>query len=400
MAVTLIDSINRFRKDQLARVKDTAQSLLRLNEVSSHNVSIVLTNDQEISRFNKRYRNLAGPTNVLSFPFESGQDLDGLGIADHSDYELGDIIISVETAEKEARKYNQSLYHRLSWLMTHGLLHLLGYDHERSESDAAGMSDLEEQIIDELQNQRRGIMTHLAINVDHVATIRQARGITEPDPVTAAAICELAGAKGIVVHLREDRRHIQDRDVKLLRETVQTKLNLEMGAAKEIISFALDLRPDMVTLVPEKRQELTTEGGLDVVSQKKKIARTIEKMTKAGIPVSLFIDPDLKQVKTACDIGATYVELHTGTYADAPDPVSQQAEFALIEAAAEEAWQLGLHVNAGHGLNYVNTAPIAALDTIEELSIGHAIISRAVFSGLEKAVRDMDKIIRNANALL
>lgn len=400
MAVTLIDNINRFRPDQLSRLTAAAQSLLRLNEVSSHNVNIVLTCDQEISRFNEKYRGRSGPTNVLSFPFETDQGLDQLGDTDHSDYELGDIIISVERAENEARRYRQSLYQRLSWLMTHGILHLLGYDHERSDSDAVAMYDLEEQLIDEIQNQRRRTMTHLAINVDHVATIRQARGITEPDPVTAAAICELAGAKGIVVHLREDRRHIQDRDVKLLRETVQTKLNLEMGAAKEIIKFALDLRPDMVTLVPEKRQELTTEGGLDVITQKKKIARTIERMTKAGIPVSLFIDPDLKQVKTAYDVGATYVELHTGTYADAPDPVSQQAEFALIEAAAEEAWQLGLHVNAGHGLNYVNTSPIAALDTIEELSIGHAIISRAVFSGLERAVRDMEKIIRNATSRL
>ncbi|MEE4166453.1 MAG: pyridoxine 5'-phosphate synthase [Desulfocapsaceae bacterium] len=400
MAVTLIDSINRFMPRQQLRLEKTVQSLLNFTNVSSYNVNIVLTSDQEISHFNERYRKLAAPTNVLSFPFETAQELELTPGTDLSYSELGDIIISVETAENEARQYGQSLYHRLCWLMTHGILHLLGYDHERSEADAAEMSELEEQFIHELQSQRRGMMTHLAINVDHVATIRQARGITEPDPVTAAAICELAGAKGIVVHLREDRRHIQDRDVRLLRETVQTKLNLEMGAAKEIIKFALDLHPDMVTLVPEKRQELTTEGGLDVISQQKKIARTIEKMSKAGIPVSLFIDPDLKQVKTAYDIGATYVELHTGTYADAPDPVSQQNEFTLIEEAAEEAWQLGLHVNAGHGLNYVNTAPIAALDTIEELSIGHAIISRAVFSGLDRAVRDMEKIISNAASLL
>ena len=240
-------------------------------------------------------------------------------------------------------------------------------------------------------------MPHLAVNVDHVATIREARGITEPDPVTAAAICELAGAKGIVVHLREDRRHIQDRDVKILRETVQTKLNLEMGATKSIIAIALDLKPDMVTFVPEKRQELTTEGGLDVIANRKKIAKAIEKMTQAEIPVSLFIDPDSEQIKTAHEIGATFVELHTGRYADAENEIIMQQEFDLIEASAEEAFQLGLRVNAGHGLNYQNTAPVAAIDTIEELSIGHAIISRSVFTGLDQAVREMHEIIMGAS---
>ena len=238
-------------------------------------------------------------------------------------------------------------------------------------------------------------MPHLAVNVDHVATIRQARGIDEPDPVAAAAICELAGAKGIVVHLREDRRHIQDRDVRILRETVKTRLNLEMGAAKEIINFALEIKPDMVTLVPEKRQELTTEGGLDVVSQKKKLAKTIAKMDKASIPVSLFIDPDSSQIKAAREIGATFVELHTGRYADAKDEALQFEEFEMIRTSAEEAHLLGLRVNAGHGLNYVNASAIAMLDPIEELSIGHAIISRAVFSGLDLAVRDMCAIVEN-----
>ena len=200
------------------------------------------------------------------------------------------------------------------------------------------------------------------------------------------------------MHLREDRRHIQDRDVRiLLRETVQTKLNLEMGATKSIITIALAVKPDMVTFVPEKRQELTTEGGLDVVSNKKKIAQAIDKMTKASIPVSLFIDPDPEQIKTACDIGATFIELHTGRYADAENDIIRQQEFDLIEEAAEEAFQMGLRVNAGHGLNYINTAPIAAIDTIEELSIGHAIISRSVFTGLDQAVREMQEIITGAS---
>ncbi len=242
-------------------------------------------------------------------------------------------------------------------------------------------------------------MTKLAINVDHVATIRQARGITEPDPVSAAAICELAGASGIVVHLREDRRHIQDRDVYLLRETVKTKLNLEMGANKDIIKIALDIKPDLVTLVPEKRQELTTEGGLDVVSQKKKIAKVIEKMAKDSIPVSIFLDPNVKQLAAAKEVGATFVELHTGRYCDALEESIQEHEFRLLSVAAEEASGLGLRVCAGHGLNYQNTAPIAALNTVEELSIGHAVIAKAVFSGLDQAVRLNSKLVGEPDSI-
>lgn len=241
-------------------------------------------------------------------------------------------------------------------------------------------------------------MTHLAINVDHIATIRQARGITEPDPVAAAAICEFAGAAGIVVHLREDRRHIQDRDVFLLRQTIKTKLNLEMGANKEIVKIALEVKPDMVTLVPEKREELTTEGGLDVAGQKKKLAKVIEKFNNANIPVSLFIDPVSKHINAANDIGATFVEIHTGAYCDALSERERNNEYEQILAAAEEASKLGLRVNAGHGLDYYTTAPIAAIDAIEELSIGHAVISRAVIVGLDKAVRDMKQIILDANS--
>jgi pyridoxine 5-phosphate synthase len=218
----------------------------------------------------------------------------------------------------------------------------------------------------------------------------------KPDPVAAASICELAGASGIVIHLREDRRHIQDRDVYLLRETIKTKMNLEMGANKEIIKIALEVQPDLVTLVPEKRQELTTEGGLDIITQKKKIAKTIEKMSKGMIPVALFLDPDRDQIATASEIGATFVELHTGRYCDALSEQDQLQEFMLLEDAAEYAVSLGLRVNAGHGLNYQNTARMAALETIEELSIGHAIIARAAFSGLDKAVRDMLKIVKTA----
>ncbi|MFZ5798161.1 MAG: pyridoxine 5'-phosphate synthase [Thermodesulfobacteriota bacterium] len=237
-------------------------------------------------------------------------------------------------------------------------------------------------------------MVHLAVNVDHVATVRQARGTIEPDPVTAAAVCELAGAAGIVVHLREDRRHIQDRDLRLLRQTVKTRLNLEMAASAEMLAIAAEVKPDMVTLVPEKRQELTTEGGLDVKGNSKKITRAIGRMTESRIPVSLFIDPDAAQIKAAREAGATYVELHTGRYCDAKTEEERNREFGLIEESAATAFASGLKVNAGHGLDYRNSARVAALDTISELSIGHAIISRAIFVGLDQAVREMLAVIK------
>ena len=367
-----------------------ANWLLRKNGVANHSLSLLLVDDEEISWLNSHYRNKKGPTNVLSFPLSDNPLFK----------ELGDIVISVETAQKEAVEQNVSLHDRLTWLITHGLLHLLGHDHERGEEEAIAMWDLEQQLINQLKNSRSNPMPHLAINVDHVATVRNARGITEPDPVAAASICELAGAAGIVVHLREDRRHINDRDVRLLRETIKTRMNLEMGANKEIIQIALDLKPDMVTLVPEKREELTTEGGLNVKGQKKKLAKTIAKMKKAGIPVSLFVDPEVDQVKASQDIGATYVELHTGRYCDATTETERDKEFQDIATAAEEAYQMGLRVNAGHGLDYQTTSRIAALDTIEELSIGHAIIARSVYVGLDQAVREMKKIVHEASMIV
>lgn len=394
MTVKIINNHRLITGSLVARVRKALVTLLAENNLEHQNVSVVLTDDHEITILNHTYRNRNEPTNVLSFPFRDSADPSILALPLA---ELGDIIISVDRAEQEAQEANQSLTTRLNWLLTHGVLHLLGYDHEKSKQDAEIMYRREEQLLNAIELAGRKQMTHLAINVDHVATIRQARGISEPDPVTAAAMCELAGAEGIVVHLREDRRHIQDRDVRILRETVQTKLNLEMGAAKEIITLALDIKPDMVTLVPEKRQELTTEGGLNVVRQKKKIGSTIAKMDSSGIPVSLFIDPDIKQVEASRKIGATYVELHTGAYADAPDADKMQREFELIEEAALAAHELGLRVNAGHGLNYTNTAPVAAIDCIEELSIGHAVISRAIYDGLKKAVCDMRTIINEAN---
>jgi len=371
------------------------QAALTLLDQKNRDVSLVLLDDAVMADFNQRYRNRSGPTNVLSFPVGDDPDQDFPG----QENELGDILISLETAKREARRDRISLHHRVCQLMIHGLLHLLGMDHERSEQEALAMWDREQEIMARLQKTslqpfRRTIMPNLAINVDHVATVRQARGGDQPDPVLAAGICELAGAEGIVVHLREDRRHIQVRDVRILRQTVKTKLNLEMAAVKEIIGIALDIGPDMITLVPEKRKELTTEGGLNVLKNMKKLAKTIAKMNKAGIPVSLFVDPDAAQIEAAVEIGATFVELHTGRYCDARTEKERDREFVLIQESAELAYESGLRVNAGHGLDYLTTARIAALPTIEELSIGHAIISRAVLVGLDQAVREMLAIVK------
>ncbi len=232
-------------------------------------------------------------------------------------------------------------------------------------------------------------MIKLGVNIDHVATVRQARRTTEPDPVAAAAIAELAGAHGITVHLREDRRHIQDRDVRLLRETVQTKLNLEMAVADEIAAIACELKPDDACLVPERREELTTEGGLDVAANTPRIADAVKRLSEAGIIVSLFIDPDEAQVAAAAQTGAQFVELHTGAYANARNEATAEGELAKLIRAAEQAAAAGIRVNAGHGLNYVNVVEMHTLPHIEAVNIGHSIIARAVFVGIERAVKEM-----------
>lgn len=232
----------------------------------------------------------------------------------------------------------------------------------------------------------------LHVNIDHVATLRQARGTPYPDPLWAATLVELAGADGITVHLREDRRHIQDRDVRLLRQTVRGALNLEMAATDEMVAIAREVRPDIVSLVPEKRQEQTTEGGLDLAGGRATVEKAIRALSADGIPVSLFIDPSEEAVQASRDLGAPRVELHTGDYCEAWRPVGDarlHEELARLERAAARGAALGLHVAAGHGLDYVNVGAVAAIGAVEELNIGHAIVARAVLVGMERAVREM-----------
>ena len=239
-------------------------------------------------------------------------------------------------------------------------------------------------------------MPTLGVNIDHIATIRQARRTVEPDPVAAAVLAELGGADGITVHLREDRRHIQDRYVRLLRQTVRTHLNLECAPTSEMVAIALDIKPDYVTLVPEKREEVTTEGGLDVASSIDRIGEIVTSLQNALIPVSLFIDAEKAQIEAAATMKAKFIELHTGCYAGAKDEASREKELAALAKGCEIAIAAGIRVNAGHGLTYWNVYPVACLEGMEELNIGHTIISRAALVGMERAVREMKQAIRGA----
>jgi pyridoxine 5-phosphate synthase len=239
-------------------------------------------------------------------------------------------------------------------------------------------------------------MARLGVNIDHVATVRQARRATEPDPVHAAVLAELGGAAGITVHLRADRRHIQDRDLEVLRQVVRTKLNLEMAATQEMLRVALTVKPEQATLVPERREELTTEGGLDVVLNSVQLKPIVKTLAEGGIEVSIFLDPDLEQVKEAHKLDAQAIEINTASWADARDARARDAALRRIVDAAKLGRRLGLAVHAGHGLTYQNVAPIAALSETSELNIGHSIVSRAVLVGMERAVREMADILKGA----
>ncbi len=237
-------------------------------------------------------------------------------------------------------------------------------------------------------------MAKLNVNIDHVATLRQQRLGKTPSTLQAVKFVEAAGADGITIHLREDRRHIQDFDVYAIRKIVKSKLNLEMAVSRDIVAVALKVKPQWVTLVPEKRQELTTEGGLDVYGQKKKLEKLVKIFHKNKILVSMFVDPDLKQVRASKETGADFIEIHTGTYADAATKTARNKEFLKIKAAAKTAKLLGLRINAGHGLNYENVGRLRKLDIIEEFSIGHSIIAEAIFTGLRSAVKKMIKLVK------
>lgn len=236
-------------------------------------------------------------------------------------------------------------------------------------------------------------MPGLGVNIDHVATVRQARLTFEPDPVWAAVLAELGGADGITLHLREDRRHIQDHDLYTMKKTVQVKLNLEMAAEDEMTAIALEVRPDQVSLVPEKREELTTEGGLDVISNFERVKACADELQAAGIEVSLFIDPDVEQIAASKKLGVHAVELHTGSYADASTAEEQQQEFEILERASEFTVEQGLKLHMGHGLTYRNVSKVAAIPNLCELNIGHSIVSRAVLVGMEQAVREMKALV-------
>lgn len=238
-------------------------------------------------------------------------------------------------------------------------------------------------------------MPTLGVNIDHVATIRQARRTVEPDPVAAAVLAELSGADGITVHLREDRRHIQERDVQILRQTVRTHLNLEMAPTTDMVAIALEIKPDYITLVPERREEVTTEGGLDVASNIPRMREVVSQLQGADIPVSMFIDAEKAQIEASAEIQAKFIELHTGCYAEATDEATRHQELTILANGCKMAIAAGLRVNAGHGLTYWNVYPVACLQGMEELNIGHTIISRAVLVGMERAVREMKQAINN-----
>ncbi|MGB9711796.1 MAG: pyridoxine 5'-phosphate synthase [Dissulfurimicrobium hydrothermale] len=380
------DNANGFN---LVLIKRSLSILMRGIGKKDAELSILLTGDKGIIAINKEWFDRPWPTNVISFGQADG------AAAQHQVGLMGDIVVSIDAAAREAVEMGVSLDERLIDLLIHGLAHILGEDHELGEAHAERMRNKERELRDILIKEKR--MADLCINIDHIATIREARGITEPDPIMAAGIVELAGADGVVVHLREDRRHIKDRDVRILREVIKTRLTLEMAATDEMIGIASEIKPDIVTLVPEKRQELTTEGGLDVVRLEDDLERAVSRLHDANIPVSLFIEPEKRQIEAAQRTRAECVEIHTGRYADAPDHETEEREFERIANAARFAYDVGLRVHAGHGLNYRNTARLCQLSEIAEFSIGHSIIARAVLVGLEKAVKEMLSIVKRGH---
>ncbi len=358
-------------------------------------VSLVFCDDATIRELNAKYLGRNWPTNVLSFLIEDKSF-------------LGEIIISVSRAREESEFYGLNFENYLLALIVHGLVHLLGHDHEKGWYAPWLMLKTELKFFEKVAfrqgkeavikflRRREYMPAKLAVNVDHVATVREARKAPYPDPVAAAVMVELGGADGVVVHLRLDRRHIKERDVRLIKEVIKTKLILEMAISEEFVDFAKEIKPYQVTLVPERPEEVTTEGGLELRGRVKEIKKVVKELNAAGIKVSLFLNPEEKAMELARKVGAQIVEIHTGIYAEAETEEERLKELEKVELAARVAKDLGLIVHAGHGLSYENIGPIAAIPEIEEFSIGHSIISRAIFVGLKDAVREMKELILRA----
>lgn len=385
--------IKALPKDTVQTLKKKLTQALEILKLPQKSFSIILTSDEKIREFNRTFLQRDYPTNVLAFPQR-----------DDPRY-WGDIIISLERAKEEAEQYGLDLENYLLSLSLHGFLHLLGYDHEKglyapwlmlkNELNLIKALTEDEKLIKFLQR-REYMPAKLAVNVDHVATVREARKSYYPDPVHAAVLAELGGADGIVVHLRLDRRHIKERDVKIIKEIIKTKLILEMAIDPELIKFAQEVKPYQVTLVPERVEEITTEGGMELEGRVEEVKKVVKVLNKAGIKVSLFLNPEEKTLELAKKTGAQIVELHTGMYAEAVEEEKRLEELARLERGAHLAKDLGFIVHAGHGLNYENIGPVAAIPEIEEFSIGHAIVGRAIMVGMKEAVREMKELILRA----
>lgn len=387
---------------EIQEIEKKAEKILKYLKLSKKEVSLVLTDNKTIKKLNTKYLGRNYPTNVLSFPFEKEKT----SVSNI----LGEVIISVEKAREEALLYQLDLKNYLLTLIVHGFVHLLDYDHEKglfspflmvknelNLFNKVAFKRSKKEVINFIKG-REYMPAKLAVNVDHVATVREARKTYYPDPVHAAVLAELGGADGIVVHLRLDRRHIKERDVRIIKEIIKTKLILEMAIDEELMKFAKEVKPYQVTLVPERVEEVTTEGGMNLEGRVNEVKKAVQELNKAGIKVSLFLNPDEKTIKLAKKTGAQIIEIHTGIYAEAETEEEKEKELNKIEIAARLAKDLGFIVHAGHGLNYENIGPVAAIPQIEEFSIGHSIVSRAIFVGMKEAVKEMKELIIRARS--
>lgn len=400
MSVTIVVSPeNLILKSLKSKIVSKVRKALDELKVPRREVSILFTDNKTIRELNLKYLKRDYPTNVLSFSFLR---------EDRKSKILGEIVLSVEMARQEAELYGLDFENYILALVIHGLVHLLDYDHERGVFSPWLMVKKELNLLEKLAfekgkteilnfvRRREYMPAKLAVNVDHVATVREVRKAIYPDPVHAAVLAELGGADGIVVHLRLDRRHIKERDVRLIKDIIKTKLILEMAIDTELIKFAKEIKPYQVTLVPERVEEITTEGGMELEGRVEEVKKAVKELNRVGIKVSLFINPDEKVIKLAKKTGAQIVEIHTGMYAEAENEEQREKELERIDTAARLAKDLGFIVHAGHGLNYENIGPVAAIPVIEEFSIGHSIVSRAILVGMKEAVKEMKELILRA----